>query len=119
VLRLSEQIKVNSVDAIITEPYLGPQKPGADVRKVKRELDELYSKALGQFAKVLKAKGSVVMIWPRMTDGRTIIDIEPEIEGFKMVNSWPEELKNMAPKELVYGREGQRVWRRIVILVKK
>jgi hypothetical protein len=80
---------------------------------------ELYSKALGQFAKVLKAKGSVVMIWPRMTDGRTIIDIEPEIEGFKMVNSWPEELKNMAPKELVYGREGQRVWRRIVILVKK
>lgn len=119
VRRLSAEIKMGEVDFIVTEPYLGPQRPGADLRKVKKELDELYSQAIGQFRRVLKAGGRVVMIWPRMTDGRRIVDIEPVIDGFKMMNPWPRQLTDKQPRELVYGREGQRVWRQIVILVKK
>jgi len=124
--KISKDFKANSVDAIITEPYLGPQRGERDLRKIKRELDELYSDALSQFAKVLKAGGKVVMIWPKLahnaqrtTHNENFINIEPEIRGFKMIDVWPSEFKNNMPKELVYGREGQRVWRKIVILQKK
>jgi tRNA G10 N-methylase Trm11 len=119
VRRLATEIKPGEVDFIVTEPYLGPQRPGADLRKVKRELDDLYSDAIREFKKILKSGSKVVMIWPRMAGASGLVNIEPDISGFEMINNWPSEFKNMQPRELVYGREGQRVWRRIVILQKK
>lgn len=119
VRRLSAEIKAGEIDFIVTEPYLGPQRAGAEPIKVKRELEALYSEALGQFKKVLASGGRVVMIWPRLMSGQRHLDIEPRIEGFKIVNVWPRQLAELAPRELVYGREGQRVWRKIVILEKK
>ena len=119
VRRLATEIKPGEVDFIVTEPYLGPQRPGADLRKVKIELDDLYSDAIREFKKILKSGSKVVMIWPRMAGANGLVNIEPDISGFELVNNWPSEFKNMQPRELVYGREGQRVWRRIVILQKK
>ena len=117
--RLATEIKPGEVDFIVTEPYLGPQRPGADLRKVKIELDDLYSDAIREFKKILKSGSKVVMIWPRMAGANGLVNIEPDTSGFELVNNWPSEFKNMQPRELVYGREGQRVWRRIVILQKK
>ena len=117
--RLATEIKPGEVDFIVTEPYLGPQRPGADLRKVKMELDDLYSDAIREFKKILKSGAKVVMIWPRMAAASGLVNIEPDISGFELLNNWPSEFKNMQPRELVYGREGQRVWRRIVILQKK
>jgi len=61
---LSQKIKSQSIDAIITEPYLGPQQSGFDTNKVVEELEQLYSKSLMEFKKILKPAGRIVMIWP-------------------------------------------------------
>lgn len=68
VTKLSEKFSQGSISAIVTEPYMGPNlqhKPHLkDVQEVKTELESLYLSAFKQFAKILKADGSVVMIFP-------------------------------------------------------
>lgn len=119
---LSKTFKKESVDMIITEPYLGPQRGRIKAEKVIKELEELYSKALKQFFRILKEGGRVVMIWPVFRDGTKPMD--PDTAGFKIIPALPDELKQNKGLDLtqrntiVYSREGQRVWREIVILEK-
>ena len=114
----SQAIRPNSIDAIITEPYLGPQQGFADIDKSKRELDELYTKALKEFQKLLKKNGKVVMIWPILNaDGRQV-SVTPRIDGYDIINP-PSPLYQGGNNGMIYKRDGQRVWRRIVILEKK
>jgi len=61
---LSQKIKPQSIDAIVTEPYLGPQNENFEISKVINELAQLYSKSLMEFKKILKPSGRIVMIWP-------------------------------------------------------
>ncbi|MDP3900456.1 MAG: DNA methyltransferase [bacterium] len=130
VRRLSEKISPNSIDAIVTEPYLGPSRMQRDknsLNKVIRELEELYRQALSEFAKVLKPDGRAVMIWPvfvladnqkiylnsnRIISNSSLKIISP-IAGF---NHKVLELTNR--NTLLYGRPDQKVWREIVILEK-
>ncbi|MBN2203273.1 MAG: hypothetical protein JW700_03770 [Candidatus Aenigmarchaeota archaeon] len=66
----------NSVDAIATEPYLGPPLRGRvterDVRKIFKELDVLYKKTLKSMSAVLKSGGRAAIISPciRMQKGK-------------------------------------------------
>lgn len=130
---LSDFIEKNSIDRIVTEPFLGPQRGDHEIVKVKKELEKLYSEAIQQFKKVLKKDGRVVMLWPTFTSNkemritnskssRTELEsITPDITGFKIINPLPEELQSNKIKTtdrdtVIYGREGQRVWREIVIL---
>ena len=68
VTKLAEKLQPRSVDAIVTEPYMGPNlknKPHLkDVQKTKAELEDLYLNAFKSFAQVLKPGGSIVMIFP-------------------------------------------------------
>ena len=67
VQKLSQRIKTHSIDAIVTEPYLGPSRGKRDrkaIEKIACELEQLYHQAILQFEKVLKPNGRVVMIWP-------------------------------------------------------
>jgi tRNA G10 N-methylase Trm11 len=129
VLELSQFIKPKSVDAIITEPYLGPQRGKIDVKKIKNELGELYSKSFIEFKKILKPRGRIVMVWPvfisvkgTATDKSTFKYISPRLDGLKIINPIPEYLrKNKFIKlternTIIYGRLGQKVWREIVVL---
>ncbi|MFA6171259.1 MAG: methyltransferase domain-containing protein [Patescibacteria group bacterium] len=120
---LSKFLKPESVSAIITEPYLGPQRGQVDLRKIKKELEDLYGQALLEFKKVLKKDGKIVMIWPVFHRGEEWVQLSPKIDGFKIVNP----LKGAGNSNggfkgltnrgtLIYGREGQKVWREIVIL---
>jgi len=106
---LTKKIKPHTIGAIITEPYLGPQRGYQDINKTIIELEKLYSQSIGEFKKVLKPQGTIVMIWPmfltRNNNKQTYLKINPNITGFK---------RNKEP--LVYGRPGQKVWREIVIL---
>ena len=106
---LSQKIAAESVDAIITEPYLGPQRGQIEIGQVISELEKLYSDSIQEFKKILKPNGKIVMIWPMFAGyqggKKSYIKIKPDIFGFK---------KNS--ESLIYGREGQRVWREIVIL---
>lgn len=128
---ISRVVAQNSVDVIVTEPYLGPQRgDSADIYRVKKELSDLYGEAIAEFRKVLKKDGLVVMLWPCLTKKFTsknnrLIFMDPQFNGFEIVPPLPEEIINhpavkISPRQtLIYGREGQRVWREVVILKRK
>lgn len=120
---LSSYYKSESIDVIVTEPFLGPQRGDYDVRQVVAELEQLYAKAVLQFEKVLKLGGRVVMIWPVFKTKNDRIFMPAKIAGrLKMIRPLPDELskdlKLTNRETLLYGRPDQRVWREIVILEK-
>ncbi|MDD4902801.1 MAG: methyltransferase domain-containing protein [Patescibacteria group bacterium] len=122
---ISQKVAANSIDAIVTEPYLGPQRGHIDPIKTKIELEKLYSAALAEFKKILKPDGRVVMIFPVRTEGERPDwhFINPNLDGWQVINPLPENLRqNLHATRrgtIVYGRSGQKVWREIVILDKK
>jgi tRNA G10 N-methylase Trm11 len=121
---ISQKIKPLSVDAIVTEPYLGPQRGGHNIQKTIQQLESLYADSLKEFTKILKPGGRVVMIWPVFT-GRGAHQwdfLNPDISGWQIINPLPENLRQklLATRRgtIVYGRSGQKVYREIVILKK-
>lgn len=121
---LSKHHQPNSVDRIVTEPYLGPQRGLHDLRAVVAELEQLYRLSLAEFYKILKPGGRVVMLWPVFWHKKEQVKLSAKIaRDFMPVSPFPSELKLLLPlterKTLLYGRPGQRVWREIVILEKK
>lgn len=118
---LSKFIKADYVDAIITEPYLGPQRGRIEFVAIIRELERLYSDAIREFVKVLKLGGRVIMIWPMFYGQKPIT---PVLTGLKIVEMIPNNLrhnpfiKQTVRQTIVYGRPGQKVFREIVTLEK-
>lgn len=106
VLSLDDKIEKNYIDYIVCEPYLGPQRGYQKFDEVVSELNELYSKAISVFYKILKTKGRVVMIWPQFRAEGKLWKINPTVGDFKISSS------------VVYGRDEQKVWREIVTLEK-
>lgn len=107
VVNLDKVIKENSVDLIVTEPYLGPPRALQNIPLIVSELENLYSQALAKLFNILKNKGTVVMVWP-VFYGKHYLN--PKLDG-----NW----KYLRPrKDLIYNRLGQRVWREIIILQK-
>ncbi len=105
--------KVNGIDAVVTEPHLGPPLKGSENREqiseIIKELAELYIAAFSEFRKILSYNGKVVMVFPSFRLGGKVLEM-PILEqikklGFTQVNS----------DKLIYSREGQKVWRQIFI----
>ncbi|MEI8360571.1 MAG: DNA methyltransferase [bacterium] len=121
---LSGQHKNDSIMAIVTEPFLGPQRGEVNVRVVVSELEALYAKSIKEFYKILKPSGRVVMVWPVFKTKQDRIFMSTKIAGlFKIKPAILDELSSEAVKltnrkTIVYGRDGQKVWREIVILQK-
>ncbi|MBI4135589.1 hypothetical protein HY477_02540 [Candidatus Uhrbacteria bacterium] len=134
--QLSKHLPPRSVDAIVTEPYLGPTRGmknlpaqvGEELR-IKNDLIELYTKAFEQFAKILKPGGRVVFIFPAFVSKRrppslrdeiakTSDQVLPKIKklGFQPIQllSSPYTL-NPIPS-IIYSRPDQRVLREIFVL---
>ena len=124
VLDLSKVLKTESVQAIITEPYLGPQRGQLNLAIIIKELEYLYSGALKEFKKILKSDKRVVMVWPLFYGNKAI---NPNISGFKIKNFLPSNLienefikKHCSSRQtIIYGRAGQKVFREIVVLEKE
>ena len=140
--QVSKHLPSNSVDAIITEPYLGPQRGRIDYKKTISELEKLYSESLREFKKILKPNGRIVIIWPvfqkkplslrgsasdrsNLANADIAGTLNPNLDNFKIINPIPENLRHDKRIKLtdrntiIYGREGQKVWREIVILKKE
>lgn len=121
VLKLSTFIKKDFADAIITEPFLGPQRGIINFKTVIENLEELYSESIKQFREVLKPAGRVVMVWPCFYGQRPI---SPNYDGFTMIKLIPTELQDdkllklSERGNLIYSRSKQKVFREIVILEK-
>jgi len=122
VQNLSQKLKPCTVDAIITEPYLGPQRGKINLQKVIPELEKLYSQSLMEFKKVLKPAGRIVMVWPVFHSGNQLIYLSPNLNSLKIINPIPPTLKDhpviklTARGTIIYGRPQQEVWREIIIL---
>lgn len=120
-VELSKSIESESIDAVVTEPYLGPQRGRIEFKEVIKSLENLYSAAFIEFGKILKNGGRVVMVWPMYYGERPIT---PNHNGFKIVNMIPENLRQSGfikknnRETIVYGRPGQKVYREIVVLEK-
>ena len=118
---LSKFLKPNSINTVITEPYLGPQRGKEDIKKIKKELENLYSRTLAEFKKILKSGGRVTMIFPVFFERE---NLNLNLYGWKIINPIPENLQNNKNIRLtnrntiIYGRKGQKVWREILILKK-
>jgi len=124
---LAQKLPLKSIDAIVTEPDLGPPQAKllATVREIERtriELSTLYFQALEEFKKLLKPGGRVVISFPVWRVARpreqlvyTIKDLNT-IKGFNIIDPIS---KNLNPRHsLLYGRPEQFVWREIIILEK-
>ena len=112
---MSEKISPNSVDAIVTEPYLGKPLRGNEserfLQKQRDELKELYLAAFQSFAKVMKSGGCVVIAIPQFRFKNTwiMIDCVLEIEALGFV---VKPLLSDHPS-LLYWRKDQNVGRGI------
>jgi tRNA G10 N-methylase Trm11 len=121
-LKLPSIIKENSIDAIVTEPYLGPQRGKFDYFAVKKELEKLYSDSLIIFKKTLKPDGRVVMVWPVFRFRDLKQTISPRLNGFKIISPLPNNFITQPDihltdrQTIIYGRPEQKIWREIVIL---
>ncbi len=122
VLNLAKVIKEKSVDLIITEPYLGPQRGLNNLSLIKAKLEDLYSQSLAKFSEILKDNGLIVMIWPVFFTDHFL---QPDYINWQIISPIPdnwlkeENISLTKRKTLVYGRTGQKVWREIVVLRKK
>jgi tRNA G10 N-methylase Trm11 len=71
--KLSRVFQSKSIDAIVTEPNLGPAlKVRPDRRKaggILRGLKPLYEKSLKEFSAILKSRGRVCIVFPRFEFG--------------------------------------------------
>lgn len=67
--KLSNELDKNSVDLIISEPYMGNPLRGNEKRDTLKhhanDLAELYTLAFEQFKKVLKKNGTIIFIIPK------------------------------------------------------
>lgn len=122
VLDLNKNLDNNSIDYVVCEPYLGPQRGFKDFSEVTKELNLLYSGALDILFNLIKPGGRVVMIWPQFRAGNKTWKLNPKISKFVLKPTLDAEgfvKENSGRKTLIYGREEQKVWREIVVLEKK
>ncbi|KPJ85739.1 hypothetical protein AMJ57_01995 [Parcubacteria bacterium SG8_24] len=127
--KLNQELAPGSVDAVVTEPYLGPPRSGRESRgeaqKALHELTGLYQEALASMHQVMKPEGILVLALPVYIVGlekhgvslKEIADLGFESESllpsFILNRLGARETKNGG---LQYGRNDQRVWREIIKL---
>ncbi|MEM7815671.1 MAG: hypothetical protein QXN71_00960 [Candidatus Aenigmatarchaeota archaeon] len=80
--KLSRVFEPKSIDAIVTEPYLGPpleiQPDENKAESILRGLKTLYEKSLREFSVLLKPKGRACMVFPRFEFGEHFAHLEAE-----------------------------------------
>lgn len=125
VRNLSQKISPNSIEAIITEPYLGPIKISNFKFKLLNELSNLYLSAFQEFKKVLKKDGRVVIIFPifKIKNKLHFLPILEELKktGWQIINPIPKILLNnpvikiTERNSIIYSRPDQKILREIFI----
>lgn len=132
VRKISNFIPKNSINAVITEPYLGPiinqPETANKLKKTLAELSSLYLNAFAEFKKILKKDAVIVMIWPAFIKNLSVknesdqnhfqcLNILDQVEKMGFKNILPESAANLAKLtnrgSIIYFRPGQKVAREI------
>jgi len=126
--RLLDVMKDKTVDAVVTEPFLGPPLRGQERREEitasREELENLYMSAFGTFAKMTKPGASVVFIFPMLPGDKRGIAAEllPQLLelGFENDVLVPERWRHTPGFDIseaggiIYSRSNQKVRREIM-----
>ncbi len=121
---LSKILGRNSVDKVVTEPYLGPVAGERATAGNIKKLTNLYKQFLVELNKVVKDNGRVVMVWPVLVGRKANIFLDIDLGSWRLCRAIPANLTTGAIRlsqrqTIVYGRVGQKVWREIVVLTKR
>ena len=116
--RSGDQLE-QQINAIITEPYLGPPLRGSEshqkIKSIMSELEQLYLDTFKEFKKVLKPGGKVVIIFPAINEQRLQILDQINQLGFEQDQKFKNLYDAQARQSFLYSREGQRVKREIFV----
>lgn len=126
VRKLSEKLPVNSVDLVVTEPYLGPLRITPDNwQAIIKNLSSLYIGSFKELKKILKPGGTMVVIFPvfKIKNKEHFLPILEELSkiGWQRRPLLPDFLlKNKGlsvtdRRSVVYSRPNQVVLREILI----
>ncbi len=132
VKQLDTHIKNNSIDNIITEPYLGPPdrfNNVSDIFKTIEELEDLYFEAFQIFNKICSDQATIIIIFPiiKFENDVFLLKILEKIAelGWQRSNPLPNKVTlfakigTTARGSLIYQRPDQRVNREIFIFKKQ
>jgi tRNA G10 N-methylase Trm11 len=115
VLNLTDKLAKNSIDLIVTEPYLGKPLKGKENEKFLRDqmddLKKLYTSAFSIFKKILKKNGTIIFIFPcfKFNQQWLRINCQKEIKQLGFVAE--PFIKNN--EFLLYARSSQKIGREI------
>jgi tRNA G10 N-methylase Trm11 len=119
----------DSMETVVTEPYLGPSLDNrageGKLKMVTENISQLYLDFFSAIKRVLKREGKIVMIWPvfRGANGLVFLPILEKVlaKGFKKLEILPSDFKKynfpeMTPRgSILYSREDQNVLREIFV----
>jgi len=110
---LALKIKDQSVEAIVTEPYLGQPIKGNEnestIKKIIAGLDDLYLASFQEFKKIIKSGGCLVVVLPQW-------HLKEKIYNLNIISQLADlGFSRQDQGNLLYRREDQKVWRQITI----
>ncbi|MFA5413214.1 MAG: methyltransferase domain-containing protein [Patescibacteria group bacterium] len=128
---LSNKFPPQSIDAIISEPYLGPPLKGDEplekIKETMKELSDLYLAAFQEFKKIIRPEGKISIIFPVFHTEKQdfFLPILDEIKkiGFTVADPLPKELrkysflKTTPRNSILYFRPDQFVRREILLFI--
>lgn len=132
-MSLHNKLKPKSIDAIVTEPFLGPPATGNETRDVlvkrAQELSTLYIRSFSAFHSLLKPGGTVVFLFPVFfANGKPsfLQCLDPILlKGFSLIQPLTPNLvpavkdKLTYRHTLLYHRAGQHIGREVLVLQKQ
>lgn len=105
--------------AIVSEGYLGPNlssKPStADISRMRKQLEALYSSALANFFDQLPSGGEVAITTPTWHQGRERLDL---VDQIKKIGYDCKDFALVDSTKLIYRRPDQQVGRQLLLLRK-
>ena len=125
--RVLNKLKKQTIDAVVTEPYMGPPLTGQEKKEklfsIVQELVNLYKQMFIVTGELLKKGGSFVVVLPIFKYHAELLHIPVsgllKNTGLQVQTDFQEDVHYTERGSLVYKREDQYLYRELFVLRKK